>query len=115
MATNKRTATALLADMEALQATLRQQTCPHCRTRSIALVGQGIHCTNRLCAGFYITLDRAAFTALTAEQLASYQSGRTNLEAQEAPHKDRTAEIERVVAEAAARLAARVSGEKVYG
>jgi hypothetical protein len=115
MATTKRTATALLADMEALQATLRQQTCPHCRQRTIALVGQSIHCTNRLCNGYFVTLGRSQFTALTAEQLQSYQTGRTNLEALEPAHKDRTAEIERVIAQAAARQAARTGNEKVYG
>ncbi len=115
MATTKRTATELIRDMEALQAALRQQTCPHCRQRTIAQVGQSIHCTNRHCDGFFVTLDTDTFMALTPAQLASYQAGKTErvqMDIDQELFELRMAQLER---DLEARQAARTGNEKVYG
>lgn len=94
---------------------MNSTTCPHCNHTSIVAIGNSIHCVNPDCAAYTITLSPAQFMALTADDLEGYKRAHNSYAALEVPHKDRTAEIERVVAEAAARQAARGSSERLFG
>lgn len=89
--------------------------CPHCTQQSIVAIGSSIHCVNPDCGAYTVTLSPAQFMALTADDLEGYKRAHSSYEALEVPHKDRTAEIERVIAAAAARQAERTGNEKVYG
>lgn len=90
--------------------------CPHCQQETIAYItATSCHCTNRLCNGFYVTLPEAEFMALTPAQLESYQTGRSErvqMDIDQELFELRMAQLQR---DLAARQAARVAGERVYG
>ena len=92
--------------------------CPHCRQNTIVTVLDGddptIHCVNAQCGGFFATLNKSVFEALTAADLEQFKGGRTSLASLEQPHADRMAEIEAVIEAAAARKADRKAGERLF-
>lgn len=99
--------------------TTENSKCVHCNQNTIITVLDGddptIHCVNVRCGGYFATLSRSQFEALTPADLDSRKSGRSSLASLEQPHADRMAEIEAVIEAAAARAARRGCGERLFG
>lgn len=93
--------------------------CPHCQQDTLVLIRDGAdpsgHCTNRRCNGFYVTLPMSQYRALTAAQLAAYQTGRAARDQQDVEQSHFDERVAAVVAAAEARRAARQPCERLFG